>query len=249
MEEPLRRAAGKHAVVGGFVPAAWMEQADPGRGEPLLSLVLSGHPLFLARYGVVTLDLGPASRLELSLAYRKEATAAVGEDALQATLQAVRRQLRPVVPDGEPEGDGEARLLKRVLGSWDRVAVEQEGKFVRASLDVDDDLRAALVESVARAAVSSLPKLGGVVSGGFDCVTADRAVHFLKGSTPAAVLRALITRSGDEVVDWPEGPAARRGVKRSGLEAVPAPKRPAVPALPPKPVPKEDKSPERKAWR
>jgi hypothetical protein len=369
LNEALALAAGKHAVVAGVVPAAWLEQYESERPEPLLPLLLSSHPLLLARFGVLTLDLDHTSRLQLRLAYRKEATAAVGEDALQAALHTLQRHVRRALADRE--GDNEARLIQRILRVWDQLAVEQEGKTVRASLDMKEDLTVALAEAAARIGVSArgtksqnnlkqlglamhnyhdtmgafppavvtdasgkplyswrvlllpyleannvyqqfkldepwdslnnkrllaqmpalfaapgankdepytthyqvfvgggalfdapdrvprnqfgpprgphiahitdgtsntimivesaeavpwskpqdlsynptgpLPKLGGVVSGGFNCVAADGAVHFLKNSTPTEVLRALITRQGGEIVYWPDSGPPQKG--------------------------------------
>jgi hypothetical protein len=46
-----------------------------------------------------------------------------------------------------------------------------------------------------------VPKLGKFFSGGFHVAYMDGSVHFVKHTVPEAVLRAMITRSGGEVID------------------------------------------------
>jgi uncharacterized protein (TIGR03067 family) len=59
-----------------------------------------------------------------------------------------------------------------------------------------------------------LPKLGGVVQGGFNCATADGAVHFLESNMRPDLLRALITKRGGEVVSFSDSePPMQQGYK------------------------------------
>ena len=48
-----------------------------------------------------------------------------------------------------------------------------------------------------------LPKLGGVFAGGANIVRCDGSAFFLPSSTPPAVLKALITATGGEMVELP----------------------------------------------
>jgi hypothetical protein len=204
LNEALHLAAGKHAIAGGLVPAAWLEQygtpvlgepfrrleahgaptprqqyetgmplpapGEPfrreGRGTltgreqfetemPLVSFLLSSHPLFLARFGSLTVDVAETPRLEFRLAYRKEVTAAVGEEVLHVALQSLQRQVRRQLRETAVEEPAEKRLIQRLLRVWEGLRVEQEGKFVRASLDVKGDLSAALAEAAAWTGVAS----------------------------------------------------------------------------------------------
>lgn len=54
-----------------------------------------------------------------------------------------------------------------------------------------------------------LPKLGGIHAGGFVVVNAGGSRHFLRSDLKEASLRALITRDGKEIYDFPEGSEIR----------------------------------------
>jgi hypothetical protein len=49
-----------------------------------------------------------------------------------------------------------------------------------------------------------LPQFGGVVKEGFNAAFADGTVHFIPSNTSPDTLRALITRAGGKVIDWPD---------------------------------------------
>jgi hypothetical protein len=159
LKEALRLAAGNHAVVGGLIPSACLEQYE-GVGafqNPILSLALLTHPLALARNVAFTLDVSPASRLELRLAYRKEATAVVGEEALQTALETwrryMRRELSTLPGDADPHGD--TALARLCLGILDRANVEQQGTQVRAAVELKQGAAQLLSEAVRRTGIST----------------------------------------------------------------------------------------------
>jgi hypothetical protein len=56
-------------------------------------------------------------------------------------------------------------------------------------------------EGLEYGAEKAMPKLGSFYGGGFNVAFMDGSVHFLKPTMPEATLRALITRSGGEVID------------------------------------------------
>jgi hypothetical protein len=59
-------------------------------------------------------------------------------------------------------------------------------------------------EDISYAPDRPLPKLGGQFKDGFVAATADGAIHFIKRSQDPATLKALITRSGGEVLSGDE---------------------------------------------
>jgi hypothetical protein len=159
LEDALRVAATKHTLAGGLLPSALLEQIEETsfrREPPLASFVLATNPLFLARSAAVTLDLGENSRLEMRLLYRKEATAAAGEEALRASLGVLGRWLNRELATGQgPDGPLPARLLRRLADDLQNAPVEQQGKTLLASLELKADLTTALLQTIAQAPISS----------------------------------------------------------------------------------------------
>jgi hypothetical protein len=64
-------------------------------------------------------------------------------------------------------------------------------------------------DDLAYDAKKAVPKLGGLFPEGFHVAMADGAVRYLGRKVPEKALRALVTPSGGEVIDWSTIPAAK----------------------------------------
>jgi hypothetical protein len=193
LSEPLYLAAGKNAIVGGLVPSAILEQNQTDLAG---SFLLASNPLLLARSVTVTVDLGRTCQLALRLSYRKEVAAALGEQALRATLQGLQRQVRREL-SRQVWTEPEEWLIQHLLGALESFTVEQEGKYVRASVDLKGDLSADLTDTVGRMGVAAR---GRRMQNNLKMLAvAMHNYHDANGSFPPAV---VTSKDGKPLYSW-----------------------------------------------
>jgi hypothetical protein len=152
----LHEAAGKHAIVVGVIPSATIEQLAgeflPADGAPILAMALVTHPVLLARSISLTLDADEIPRLQMRLAYRKEATAAVAEETLRSMIDIFGHWLVRQARTFERNTSGviDAQLVHLLQSALQDMKIQQEGTDVRASLEVKGDLASAVLATTSR---------------------------------------------------------------------------------------------------
>jgi len=157
----LALAGGKHLVTAGLLPSGVLDLLSETvfRHDSLIGpFLISTHPLFLAESATLTLDVDDDARLELRLNYAKESTAATGEEVAQAVLRMLARSISRQIAQAEQmqsQSDEMLKIARRLLGALQDLAVEQQGKSVRAGLELKEDQAIAVLNTTARLRVAT----------------------------------------------------------------------------------------------
>jgi prepilin-type processing-associated H-X9-DG protein len=127
-----------------------------GYAEPLaFDLLVTSHPLFLARAVTVVADGKDQLALRLQFDYRKEATAAVSSEMLEALVQVLRRRISQLASEPRAPGGGDVEILGVLNRLLPSTKVVQDGTHVQVSTQCDPRLATMLFAAVAQTRVSA----------------------------------------------------------------------------------------------
>lgn len=134
----LRLAAGKHSAVVAFNVQAFNDALDeklPGEMEPF-------NPLLQARYGTLVVDLGADARADVKFTFASEKDAKAAFKPARNGLDLGRAGLERGVEEltKQKEMTKFVDLLKQVQESVKATHVEQEGKILKAAVQLKVDV-------------------------------------------------------------------------------------------------------------